>query len=207
VKADRTPNQIVWKAAVGEETQGKNLHANSGIGNLQEVLVKVSAFVGTSLDGFLARRNGEYDFLPVDGGEPHGYEEFLASVDTVVIGRNTFDVVLKLPDWPYGDRRVVVLSHRPIHSEKAVVMSGDPRQVIDELARKKAKHVYVDGGITVQEFLRAGQIDEVTITRVPVLIGEGIPLFGAVPHDIRLRHLGTRQFESGLVTSRYEVMR
>jgi dihydrofolate reductase len=86
-------------------------------------------------------------------------------------------------------------------------MSGDPAQIVHELAAIGAKHVYVDGGITVQEFLRAGQIHQITITRVPVLIGEGIPLFGSVPHDLKLRHIGTRQYSSGLVTSEYEVLR
>ena len=70
--------------------------------------------MGTSLDGFIARRNGTYDFLPTDGGEPHGYDEFIASVDTIVIGRHTFDMVMTLPSWPYGDKLVVVLSHRPL---------------------------------------------------------------------------------------------
>ena len=76
--------------------------------------MKLSVFVGTSLDGFIARRNGQYDFLPSDGGEPHGYDEFIASVDTIVIGRNTFEVVVKLRSWPYDGRRIVVLSHLPL---------------------------------------------------------------------------------------------
>jgi dihydrofolate reductase len=172
--------------------------------------MKMSAFVGTSLDGFIARRNGQYDFLPADGGEPHGYDEFMASVDTVLIGRNTFEVVLKLPSWPYSGKRVVVLSHRPLElskgAERVEQMSGEPSQIAAQLVASGAKHLYVDGGITVQEFLRAGLIRQITITRVPVLIGEGIPLFGALTHDIRLRHLGTRQYKSGLVTSEYEVM-
>ena len=173
--------------------------------------MKLSVFVGTSLDGFIARRNGDYDFLPADGGEPHGYDEFIASVDTILIGRNTFEVVLKLPSWPYGDKRVVVLSHRKLDLSKAAghaeQMSGTPPQITEQLAASAAKHVYVDGGITVQEFLRAGLIHHITITRVPVLIGDGIPLFGALPHDMKLRHLGTRQYKSGLVTSEYEVIR
>jgi dihydrofolate reductase len=172
--------------------------------------MKLSVFVGTSLDGFIARKNGDYDFLPVDGGEPHGYDEFIASVDTVVMGRNTLEVVLKLPSWPYGDKRVVVLSHRPLDLSRIAgrveQMSGDPEQIVRELAATGAQHVYVDGGVTVQEFLRAGQIHRVTITRVPVLIGEGIPLFGSAPRDIKLRHVGTRQYKSGLVTSDYEVL-
>jgi dihydrofolate reductase len=172
--------------------------------------MNLSVFVGTSLDGFIARRNGDYDFLPADGGEPHGYDEFIASVDTILIGRKTFEVVLNLPSWPYSDKRVVVLSHRPLDfsgiTGRVEQMSGEPVQIAQKLAATGAKHVYVDGGITVQEFLRAGQIHDLTITRVPVLIGEGIPLFGSVPQDIKLRHIGTRQYKSGLVKSEYEVM-
>lgn len=172
--------------------------------------MKLSVFVGTSLDGFIARRNGQYDFLPAGGGEPHGYDEFIASVDTILIGRNTFEVVLELPIWPYVDKRVVVLSHRPINLSKTTgrieQMSGEPAQIAQTLLASGAKHVYVDGGVTVQEFLRAGQIHDLTITRVPVLIGDGIPLFGSVPQDIQLRHIGTRQYNSGLVTSEYEVV-
>jgi dihydrofolate reductase len=172
--------------------------------------MKLSVFVGTSLDGFIARRNGDYDFLPANGGEPHGYDEFIASVDTILIGRKTFEVVLKLPSWPYGDKRVVVLSHRPLDfsgiTGRVEQMSGEPVQIAQKLAATGAKHVYVDGGITVQDFLRAGQIHDLAITRVPVLIGDGIPLFGSVPQDIKLRHIGTRQYKSGLVKSEYEVM-
>ena len=172
--------------------------------------MKLSVFVGTSLDGFIARKNGAYDFLPADGGEPHGYDEFIASVDTILIGRNTFEVVLKLPSWPYADKRVVVLSHRPLDfsriTGRAEQMSGEPAQIVHRLASTGAKHVYVDGGITVQEFLRAGHIHHLTLTRVPVLIGDGIPLFGSVPRDVKLRHVGTRQYKSGLVTSEYEVI-
>jgi dihydrofolate reductase len=148
--------------------------------------------------------------LPAGGGEPHGYDEFIASVDTILIGRNTFEIVLNLPSWPYSDKRVVVLSHRPLDfsgvTGRVEQMSGAPAQIVDELAATGGEHVYVDGGITVQEFLRAGQIHQITITRVPVLIGEGIPLFGSVPHDLKLRHIGTRQYSSGLVTSEYEVL-
>ena len=172
--------------------------------------MKLSVFVGTSLDGFIARRNGDYDFLPADGGEPHGYDEFIASVDTILIGRKTFEVVLKLPNWPYADKRVVVLSHRALDfsgiTGRVEQMSGEPAQIAQKLAATGAEHVYVDGGITVQEFLRAGHIHHLTVTRVPVLIGEGIPLFGIVPRDIKLRHMGTRQYKTGLVTSEYEVV-
>ncbi len=171
----------------------------------------VSVFVGTSLDGFIARSNGSFDFLPPGGGEPHGYDEFIASVDTIVMGRNTYETVLTLGAWPYSNKRVVVLSNRPIDFSAvregvAEQMAGPPEQIVAQLARSGATHIYVDGGLTIQQFLRAGLIQRLTITRVPVLIGEGIPLFGSLPHDVQLRHIATRHYPSGLVSSEYQVV-
>ena len=171
----------------------------------------VSVFVGTSLDGFIARPNGDFDFLPPDGGEPHGFEEFLASVDAIVMGRKTFETVLRLESWPYGVKRVVVLSSRAIDLSvvkqgKVEQMSGAPAQIISQLAATGAHHLYVDGGITIQGFLRVGLVDRLIITLVPVLIGQGISLFGPLPHDIQLQHVATRQYASGLVTSEYHVV-
>jgi dihydrofolate reductase len=168
-------------------------------------------FVGASVDGFIARVDGGLDWLPEGGGEPHGYDEFIASVDTIVIGRNTFEIVLAFGSWPYAaDKRVVVLSSRPIDVSAAggVVehMSGTPAEIVARLAASGARHLYIDGGITVQRFLKAGLIQRLIVTRVPVLIGEGIPLFGAVPTDIRLNHVRTRTFPSGLVQTEYEVV-
>jgi dihydrofolate reductase len=170
----------------------------------------VSVFVGTSLDVFIARTNGEFDFLPAGGGEPHGYEEFMASVDALVIGRNTFEIVRKMAEWPYGRKRVVVLSSRPVDLTAVrggVVeqMSGPPPEIVARLAASGAQHLYIDGGITIQRFLRAGLVQRLIITRVPVLIGEGIPLFGTLAGDLRLRHVATQQYASGLVKSEYEV--
>ena len=170
----------------------------------------VSVFIGTSVDGFIARSNGDLDWLPEGGGEPHGYDEFMASVDTIVIGRKTFETVLTFEVWPYGDKRVVVLSSRPIDvsaTGAGVVeqMAGAPADIASRLAASGARHVYVDGGITIQGFLRTGLIQRLIITRVPVLIGEGIPLFGDLPRDVRLRHVATRHYPSGLVQSEYAI--
>ena len=171
--------------------------------------VKASVFIGTSLDGFIARVNGDLDFLPPGGGEPHGYEEFMATVDALVIGRHTFETVLTFEAWPYGEKRVFVLSSRPIATPPpgAVVehMSGAPADVVSRLAARGIRHVYVDGGITIQRFLQAGLIERLIITRVPVLIGTGIPLFGPLPHDIALTHVATRQYVSGFVQSEYVI--
>jgi dihydrofolate reductase len=173
--------------------------------------MKISVFVGTSQDGFIARPNGDLDFLPPGGGEPHGYDEFIASVDALVIGRKTFETVLAFPRWPYGDKRVVVLSHSPlelsaVRGSKVEQMAGSPEEIVGRLAASGAQHLYIDGGVTIQAFLRAGLIQRLAITRVPVLIGEGIPLFGSLPHDLRLRHIGTQHYPSGLVKSEYEVL-
>jgi dihydrofolate reductase len=170
----------------------------------------VSVFVGTSVDGFIARPNGHFDFLPPGGGEPHGYEEFMAGVDALVIGRKTFETVLTLAAWPYGDKRVVVLSSRPVdlsaaHGGIVEQMAGSPAEILAKLSAGGAHHVYVDGGITIQRFLRAGLIQRITITRVPVLIGEGIPLFDKLPRDIQLRHIATQHYPSGLVKTEYHV--
>ena len=169
-----------------------------------------SVFIGTSVDGFIARPNDELDFLPEGGGEPHGYNEFIASVDAIVIGRKTFEKVLTFGAWPYGDKRVVVLSSRLLDLPKAIggvveQMAGSPAEIVSQLAANGARNLYIDGGITIQRFLRAGAIQRLIITRVPVLIGDGVPLFGTLPHDIRLRHIATRHYPSGLVQSEYEV--
>jgi dihydrofolate reductase len=172
--------------------------------------MRASVFVGTSVDGFIARPNGDLDFLPPGGGEEHGYKAFMASVDALVIGRGTFETVLAFETWPYGDKRVVVLSSRPldfsgVRGGRVEQMGGDPREIVARLDAEGVQHAYVDGGITIQRFLRAGLIQRLVITRVPVLIGTGIPLFGVVDADVPLRHVETRSYASGLVQSEYAV--
>jgi dihydrofolate reductase len=173
--------------------------------------MKASVFIATSLDGFIARPDGALDWLPVDGGEPHGYLEFISTVDAIVIGRKTYETVLTFDAWPYGNRQVVVLSTRPRElqppPDDAVchMMAGTPHDVLAWLAERGMRHAYIDGGVTVQRFLAAGLIRRVIITRIPVLLGQGIPLFGPLTRDIRLEHVGTRSFASGLVQSEYTV--
>jgi dihydrofolate reductase len=182
---------------------------------LSGVSMKTSVFVGVSLDGFIARRNGTYDFLPADG-DPNGYDDYISTVDALVIGRNTFETVLAFPKWPYDDRRVVVLSTRSVDllsirkkipgAGRVEQMSGDPTEIVSKLAARGFEHIYVDGGITVQNFLRDGMIQRIIINRYPVLIGDGIPLFGSLPHDVQLRHVSTQHYPKGLVKSEYEVV-
>lgn len=172
--------------------------------------MKASVFAGTSVDGFIARLDGALDFLPPGGGEPHGYDEFIASVDAIAIGRKTYETVLTFHRWPYGDKPVFVLSTRtppPAPAGAAMEwLSGEPADIVARLEARGFGHVYVDGGITIQRFLRARLIQRIVITRVPVLIGAGIPLFGHLSRDIVLKHLATRSYASGMVSSEYEVV-
>jgi dihydrofolate reductase len=172
----------------------------------------ISVFVGVSVDGFIARPAGELDFLDAAGDEPHGYDEFIATVDTIVMGRKTFETVLGFGTWPFGERLVVVLSGRPLDLSiaeglggRVEHMSGPPADIASTLADRGAQHVYVDGGMTIQGFLGAGLVNRLVISRVPVLIGSGIPLFGTLQRDVPLRHVATRTFRGGLVQSEYEV--
>jgi dihydrofolate reductase len=182
--------------------------------------VKGFVFVGTSLDGFIARPNGAFDFLDgnekVEGGEgdvdwdAHGYKAFFDSIDALLMGRKTYETALGFGSWPYGKKPVFVLSSRPIAPapEGAVVeqLSGEPAEIAAQLDKRGLHNVYVDGGDTVQRFLRAGQIHHMTITRVPVLIGSGISLFGRLDHDVRVKHVRTRDLGAGYVQSEYDVV-
>lgn len=176
---------------------------------MEPVPFRASVFVGTSVDGFIARPDGALDWLP-DTPEDHGYEAFMSSVDVLIMGRNTFDTVLSFGVWPFAAKPVVVLTHRPLPSPfpaGAVVesMAASPGEVVEALQARGFRHAYVDGGIVIQQFLRAGLIQTMTITRIPRLIGTGIPLFGTLPKDVVLRHVGTTQYPSGLVSSVYTI--
>ena len=170
--------------------------------------MKASVFIATSIDGFIARENGALDWLPTDG-EPHGYEEFMATVDALVMGRKTFETVLTFGSWPF-DKPVVVLTSKPSElaappGARCEMMDGTPQEIVDRLAKHGMKHLYIDGGDTIRRFLEAGLIQRMTITRIPVLLGTGIPLFGPFGRDIRLEHIATRAYPSGLVQSEYAI--
>ena len=178
---------------------------------------KVSVFIATSLDGFIARKNGELDWLDaanatVTEGEDCGYQAFMETVDVLVMGRNTYEKVLLFGQWPYGKTSVIVLSSQPINFPADLPntikhSSETPRELYERLSSEGAKHLYVDGGLTIQRFLAAGIIDELIITIIPVLLGEGIPLFGPFEKDISLTCVSTKAFEFGFVQLHYSVVK
>lgn len=175
----------------------------------QGTVPKASVFIATSLDGYIAREDGAIDWLGAGdgdgGGEDYGYRSFFDSVDALVMGRNTYDLVRAFPTWPYGSKPVFVLSTRALEDAPPTVerLTGGPNDVLQALAARGIRHVYVDGGKTIQGFLNEGLIQRLIITRIPVLIGRGIPLYGDVPGDVRLRHIATRSYETGLVQTEY----
>lgn len=179
--------------------------------------ITCSVFIGTSLDGFIARPDGDIEWLNqanavVPPGEDCGYKAFMASVDTLVMGRKTYEKVLTFGEWPYGDTPVVVLSRgasplQPGAPETVTSSREEPGELVERLAAEGRRHLYVDGGITVQSFLAAGLIDTITITVVPVLLGAGITLFGPLSADLQLAHVATRAYAFGFVQSTYRVLR
>ena len=174
-----------------------------------------SVFIATSLDGFIARENGGIDWLPgvgEAGTEDYGYHEFIDSVDAIVMGRNSYEMVLSFGTWPYGKKPVVVLSSRTLAIRKDIASTVEPMHVPphelgQRLAARGWRHLYIDGGKTIQGFLREDLIHRMIITTVPILLGTGIPLFGPLSREIHLQHLETRPFANGLVQSHYEVRR
>lgn len=177
-------------------------------------MVTGHVFIATSLDGFIARPDGSLDWLPgleSDPGGDYGYGDFIASVDGLIMGRHSFEKVQEFDPWPYP-KPVIVLSRsmdasavRADLRDKVEISTLDPRSLMERLAGRGWKRAYVDGGKVIQSFLREGLVSDMVITRVPVLLGEGLPLFGPLGGDIELKHLETRGYASGLVQSRYAV--
>ena len=178
---------------------------------------KVSVFIATSLDGYIARKNGDLDWLDaanstVPKGEDCGYCAFMDTVDVLVMGRKTYEQVLSFGEWPYGKTPVVVLSRNPIMfppelPDTVTHSSEEPEALCDRLSQEGSKHLYIDGGVTIQRFLAAGLVDEITITLIPIILGEGTPLFGPVLKDVLLKCIGTKTFEFGFVQVQYAVVK
>lgn len=176
---------------------------------------KISVFIATSLDGFIARNDGSLDWLnnasaSVPKGQDCGFQLFMDSIDYLIMGRNTFEQVLSFGEWPYGQKKMIVLTSRGIEIPKHLVetvsvSSEQPKQLVSRLSEQGAKHLYIDGGITIQSFLQAGLVDEITMTIIPIVLGEGKPLFRPVGKDLYLSHLETRSYDFGFVQLKYGI--
>ena len=180
------------------------------------LLAKCSVFIATSLDGFIAKEDGSIDWLMeannlVPAGEDGGYKDFIASVDALVMGRHSFEKVLSFEAWPYGSLPVVVMSSQtlemPSHLKETVSVTAEsPIELVNRLTNKGCKHLYIDGGLTIQSFIAANLINELTITLVPLLLGTGRKLFGPLAHDTPLLHIETKCLGGGFVQLRYQII-
>lgn len=174
--------------------------------------MKFSVFIATSLDGFIARDNGDIDWLinaPNPEKDDFGYGKFMESIDVIVMGSGTFQTVESFDTWPYVGKKTIVLSRTQKKSNKfqeedIEFSQATTLQIVTCLRERSFTNAYVDGGKLIQSFLREGCIDQITLTKIPILIGQGRPLFGEIKKDIFFRHLETKTFSNGFVQSRYE---
>ena len=181
-----------------------------------------SVFLGMSVDGFIARLDGDISWLTGDtgssdgdavsapddgGGGDFGFAEFVGSIDALVTGRSTYEFIKPFAEWPYQGKPVHVLSTTlEPRADERIMVHGSLDETVTALTGAGYRRVYVDGGRTVHAFLRAGLIADLTLSRVPVLIGTGLTPFGELPADIRLAHERTRSYPGGMVQSTYRVL-
>jgi dihydrofolate reductase len=171
---------------------------------------RCSVFIAASLDGFIARTDGSLDWLSIveRPGEDYGYRAFIDDVDALVLGRRTYESVLRFDSWPYAKKRCVVLTHRPPtprHGEE--FFAGSPSELVRRLSLAGTRRIYVDGGDVIRQFLAAGLIDDLTLSTIPVLLGDGVRLFGGTGAEIRFALVASRSFSSGLVQHEYRARR
>jgi dihydrofolate reductase len=182
--------------------------AASPRGGYERVMTTFCVYIAASLDGFIARAHGGLDWLSLveAPGEDYGFQAFLDGVDTLVLGRATYDAVLGFGQWPYGGKRCVVMTHGELasrHGEEA--FSGPASELAGRLSAEGARRVYGDGGAVIGQFLDAGLVSELTLSVVPILLGGGVRLFGPRDRDVRLELVRSAGFPSGLVQSEYRV--
>ena len=172
-----------------------------------------TVFVAATADGFIARENGSLDWIPTpeSGSHDFGFNDLIASVDAIVMGRATFDFVVGSGQWGYGETPVVVLTNRELDlpegfTGKAETASGAVTSLAGQLRERGYDHLYVDGGDVIQQFIRAGLVERIIVTQIPVLIGSGISLFGPVDDDVALKLRRSSSFPNGWVQFDYEVL-
>ena len=169
--------------------------------------MKLQVFLALSLDGYMAGENDDLSWLATCASESPketGYADLMARVDTILIGRVTYEISLGFPEWPFSGKRVCVMTSRkftPKHGE--IFVSGTFDEVIGELKRQGAESVYVDGGAVVRQALKAGAVDSMTLSVVPVVLGKGKPLFDETVPKSEWELIRSRRFKSGMVQATY----
>jgi|AntAceMinimDraft_8_1070364.scaffolds.fasta_scaffold15644_3 dihydrofolate reductase len=176
--------------------------------------MKISVFIASSIDGFIAKKDGDVAWLgeiePFDNGGDGGFKEFFNSVDALVMGRATFEKVITF-DWVYGDKPVFVLSNtlkkipEKVKERNVKIIKGTPGEILEKVSKEGYGKIYLDGAGTIQSFLKEGLVDEISITYIPILLGSGISLFGELGFENRLELLETKSWSNGCVQNNYRV--
>ena len=183
-----------------------------GFNKNQCSIMKAYVFCAASVDGFIAKKDGGIDWLNNPDyelpGEDFGFATLMDSIDALIMGRNTFEQLLTFDVWHYS-KPVIVPTSRPLEvpkhlKNKVIVASGEPAELMAHFGKQGFQNFYIDGGNTIQRFLRDGLVDRITITRIPILLGEGIPLFGAMHGEITLRLISAKSYPNGFVEEIYE---
>lgn len=177
---------------------------------------KISVFIATSLDGYISKEDGSIDWLnlfneTVPSGEDCGYKSFISTVDILVMGRKSFEKICEFDSWPYDLPVIVLTTQRnypiPEHLKtKVTVTSENPKDLIQRLSLEKIKHIYLDGGKTIQSFIKENLVDEVTITLIPILLGGGRSLFGSLDNEVFLKQIESHVYDFGCVQVKYKLL-
>ncbi len=174
-------------------------------------MMNIIVYIATSIDGYIADKNGQLDWLtnienPTESD--FGFFEFMENIDAIVMGRVTFETVLSFGiDWPY-EKPVYVLSHTLSElphdlPENVKLLAGTAKEIIHRLEADGYHNIYLDGGSTVQEFFAQNLVDELIITRAPIILGEGKSLFKTLPQSIHFKHIKTHVYIDSLVKTHY----
>lgn len=170
---------------------------------------KISVYIALSIDGYIARKDDSLDWLGRVGGfdEDYGFQQMLAGIDALIIGRKTYEIASTVPD-PYPGKRVIVLSNS-LDSVKAgmELYKGDLAELAVKLYREGVKHIWVDGGSTISQFLDLLLVDEMTLSVIPIVLGSGLPLFHTIDKEIPCRLVSSQSYRSGLVQQHYEIIK
>lgn len=167
-------------------------------------------YIASSLDGYIAKQDGEINWLhdnPNPNNDDYGYADFIKNIDALVMGRNAYEKVRSFDEWPY-DKKVIVLSTilKEVPNDligKIEFFSGSPHEVMEHCHKNGLNNLYIDGAKVIQSFLRDDLIDELIVTRLPILLGKGIPLFSSMDSPLKFKHQSTTVYDAALVKSHY----
>ena len=169
---------------------------------------KISVYIATSIDGYIARQDGNIDWLNCVQGfeEDYGFHDFFDSIDALIMGRKTYESIMSFSTWPYQGKRVVVLSNtlKSVRDE-AELYQGSLTQLASNLYSDGIQHVWADGSAAVSEYLNLGLVDRMIISLIPIVLGSGIPLFKSIGKEVPCRLLSSQSYPSGLVQLRYQL--